>query len=320
MNSPQRICPHCKSRVSATARFCGSCGRSLTVSSSDETIVPARRQPQAPVRPARPSRRRRWGWLVGCAVIIVVGVIAVIGLGLAANWFLNQPGWLPEPVSIGDDSPAPTPDIPPTPAPMVLASQTQTVGPEGSVIALDDGSRLVIPAGAVVEATQITLNRLDPQPWLSGDYSEGIALEARAPVDQFQQNVEFRVPLPDGFSPDYADLAAAWLVEEEGGGLIYQPASVQVTDGRPELVVETNHFSVRFFSWHRDWFKGPPAQADPLAIPYFSQGSIYSGGQATGVCWAASLQMITEAVGHAKNKVVVTVGQYKAFWAAQRWR
>jgi hypothetical protein len=185
------------------------------------------------------------------------------------------------------------------PTPAVLATKTQPIGPEGGVIALDSGARLVFPAGAVGKEMDVQVNQLDPSRYLD-EQSEGMLLDLSAPVTTFKKQIELHIPLPGWFTPDDSDTVVAGTVDETTGAIVYEPAVVRVTGNGPELVVEADHFSWRLFKWWKENYGLPPSQGGPLEVPYYSQGS-------TSYCWAASLQMVAEAVRHSQIREIFSI-------------
>lgn len=194
-------------------------------------------------------------------------------------------------------SPATPIPVPPTAAPAtltpkVLATRTQSVGPEGGTIAMDSGVRLVFPVGAVAQNIDVRVTQLDPSSYLD-EQSEGVLLDCTAPMTKFQQNIEFRIPLPRWYTPEQADTVIAGTMDDRSAAILSEPVAIQMVDGKPELVVQGDHFSLRIFRWLRENYGYPPPSAGPLDIPYYSQGS-------TDFCTAAALQMVAEAARHAE--------------------
>jgi hypothetical protein len=184
------------------------------------------------------------------------------------------------------------------PTPKVLETKKQPIGPEGGIITMGGGVRLVFPAGAVTEEVEVQVKRLDPAVYLDGG-TEGVLLDVSAPLATLEEQAEFHIPLPDWFTPDDADAAMSGVVDETTSAIVYEPPTVEIADGKPELVVKADHFSWRLFKWWKKNFGTPPTQAGPLEIPYYSQSTTY--------CWAASLLMIAEAVKHSETNEVFSI-------------
>jgi hypothetical protein len=217
---------------------------------------------------------------------VAAGLLALtmlLGAALACN-------------AAGVSAPSAKPPGQAAPTPAVLATKTQPIGPAGGEIVLTHGARLVFPAGAVAQKINVRVNQLDPS-LLLDEQSDGLLLDLSAPVTTFKEPIEFHVPLPSWFTPDDADAVVAGAVDATTGAIVYEPAIVQVVDGKPELVVKADHFSWRVFKWWKENYGLPPRQGGPLEIPYYSQGS-------TTYCWAATLQMAAEAARHSQVREI----------------
>jgi hypothetical protein len=168
-----------------------------------------------------------------------------------------------------------------------------SVGSAGGSVSLPDGTTVVFPAGALAGTTQVTVERVDPTRWFdSGGEGERVVISTKASVSTFAQEVEIRVPLPSGMTEGDSSLVFAGLIDDESGAIEAEAYRIRIIDGKPFLVVSTNHFSNRIYEWFSG--KWPPPAAGPLPTPYYSQGS-------SNYCWAASLQMVTRAVRHETN-------------------
>lgn len=197
------------------------------------------------------------------------------------------------PLSPDDPDPPSTPGDPPT-QPAHPDSATLTVGPQGGSVLLPDGAGVVFPAGAVTSPLAITVTRGDPARWFDGTDSTRAVLTTRASVSRFQQPVEIRYPLPP--SATLADSAnvSAGVVDEETGAVEMVRATVRLVDGKPFLVVSTDHFT----NWVLEMMVGktPPPQG-MLEVPWYGQGS-------SPFCWAASLHMVTQAARFEQRRSV----------------
>lgn len=104
-----RFCPQCGKSVSATDRFCGACGASLTPGA-----MPAP-QPTKPEAPARRGRRVVAASLVGAALILGVATFAIFGFAVATSPSQAE-SHLPGPGEAGSapatDTPVPPANIP----------------------------------------------------------------------------------------------------------------------------------------------------------------------------------------------------------------
>ncbi len=171
-----------------------------------------------------------------------------------------------------------------TGAPNTSGSGTMTAA--GGAIGLPDGTRVVFPAGAVSGTVQVTLAKGNPATFLDGiTESERVLITVTASVAQFAKPVEIRVPLPAAMTlADSSNLLVARI--DSMGVLDIFPAAIRLLDGKPYAVVETASFS----NWLFEWFFGktPPAKMT-LPVPFYSQGDTHG-------CWAAGVQMITQAV------------------------
>jgi len=166
-------------------------------------------------------------------------------------------------------------------------SGSGTVTAAGGAIGLPDGTRVVFPPGAVAGPVQLTLAKVDPASFLDGPSRfERVLITATASVNEFTKPVEIRVPLPVTMTPaDSMDLIVGRI--DSTGVVIVHSSTIRVIDGRPHAVVETTSFS----SWLFEWLLGTqtPVVAGPLGVPYYSQDD-------THACWAAVIQMLTQAV------------------------
>lgn len=207
--------------------------------------------------------------------------LVVLGACVTLLALLSCGGGEGSPLAPGDNEP---PSDPPT-QPADPDSATVTVGPQGGAVLLPDGAGVVFPAGAVSSPLAITVTRGDPARWFDGIDSTRAVLTTRASVSQFQHPVELRYPLPA--SATLADSAnvGAGVVDDATGAVEMVRATVRLIDGKPFLVVSTDHFT----NWILEMMVGktPPPQA-MLEVPWYGQGS-------SPFCWAASLHMVTQA-------------------------
>ncbi|MCB9462157.1 MAG: IPT/TIG domain-containing protein [Candidatus Eisenbacteria bacterium] len=170
-----------------------------------------------------------------------------------------------------------------------LDSITATVDETGGVVALEDGTAVVFPAGAVSAPLDVTLAKLEPSTWFEGTGEQEMAVvRTTAAVSQFQENVEIRFPLPEGMSTADSSGVMIGVIDEESGAVEMETSRVRMIDGAPFAVVETNHFTSRLCEWF--FGQDPPASA-LLSVPYFNQGS-------SPYCWAVTVQTVTQAVNY----------------------
>ena len=293
MSQNQAFCPSCGAAVSPGAHFCRACGTPIGAAGVMPDSVPESRSAPYGLPPAMPSQTPRSGAAPASGrktrpALLVIGGLAVVciclfcGLGSLVV-FQPRDGT----TTISTPKPGST-----LPTPRVLATKTQPIGPEGGTIVMDSGARLVFPAGAVAQKVDVQVKQLDPTAYLD-EQSEGMLLDCSAPVTKFQQNVEFHIPLPSWYTPEQADAVIAGTLDDTSNAILSEPVTIQVVGGKPELVVQGDHFSFRIFQWLKENYGYPPPSAGPLDIPYYSQGS-------TAFCTAAALQMIAEAARHAE--------------------
>ncbi len=218
--------------------------------------------------------------------------------------------------------------------PRVLETKTQDIDPSGGTIGLKDGISIVVPAGAVDAVTRMTINRLDPASYFEiRSNVHRILLKVTSPVTAFKQNVEVRVPLPAWMTEKNSSLVLAGFVDEASGDVIIQRSQIRIIGGKPLLVLPTNHFSTLSFEITvqvGDLAKLPdavsqgqpgrisegtaqlgelPYRVSPLNIPYYGQG-------VSQYCWAATIQMLTQAVRFNDNAEVFDIIGLELFRAS----
>ncbi|MHB9031316.1 MAG: IPT/TIG domain-containing protein, partial [Candidatus Latescibacterota bacterium] len=180
-----------------------------------------------------------------------------------------------------------------------LDAQTRTVDAGGGSIVLKDGTSVVIPAGALVSSGEVKVATVDPATYFDGGTGlERVIISCTAPVTQFAKEVEIRVPLPAGMTEADSTKVFSGLIDEESGAVTVERSTVRMIGGKPFLVIPTTHFSSRL----AEWFFGqdPPASAGPLTVPYYNQGS-------SQYCWAASVQMVTQAAKFSETSEVFDI-------------
>ncbi|MBN1483563.1 MAG: hypothetical protein JXA37_02475 [Chloroflexia bacterium] len=183
------------------------------------------------------------------------------------------------------------------PTPRVLTTYSQSIGPAGGTI-VGEGWRIVVPDGALADTIEIAVNQLDAAQYLDS-IEQGVFLRVTLPITQLARPAQVRVALPDWYTPEDAGAAMSLLVDEQTGEMLYEPVTVELNDGQPELVLESDHFSSRLIKW-LEWleetflYRFPPEQADPIEVPYYSQAG-------TKYCWAAMSQMVAESARHSAD-------------------
>ncbi len=174
-------------------------------------------------------------------------------------------------------------------------SKSQIIGFDGGSINLSRGIRVVIPSGSVNREMEVSVRKLDPATYLRNDLYDGIVLEIQATAEKLNRAAEIRVPLPSYIDPD-SNSAFGGTVDETGA-LIVENSTIETIDGRSELVISTDHFSIFEFFWADETLIPLPKQAGPLLVPFYEQGT-------SKYCWAASTLMICQAAQFKKNAQV----------------
>jgi len=177
------------------------------------------------------------------------------------------------------------------------ASGAGVLGAAGGVLGLADGTRVLIPAGAVSGTAQITLAQGNASTHLDGfSAAERVLISLTSSVAQFAQPVEVRVPLPAGTT--LADTGSVAVGRFDAAGVLVRfPFTLREVDGRVFAVVETTSFS----NWLYEWFRGkyPPVTAT-LPVPFYGQSSSYA-------CWAAVMQMLSQAVKPSTTESILEI-------------
>lgn len=203
--------------------------------------------------------------------------------------------------SSGDGLKSPTdPDDPgdPPEGQLPATTNTVTIQPSGGSVSLKDGTSVVFPPGAVSAPLAVTITRLQPSAFFDGSGEQQQAvIRTTAALTQFAQNVEIRVPLPEGMTLADSSKVLAGVIDDETGGVVAESPVIRMLDGKPFLVVETDHFTTRLYEWV--FGKTPPNSA-LLDLPYYTQGE-------SEYCWAASLQMVTQGASFAENRSITDI-------------
>ncbi len=144
----------------------------------------------------------------------------------------------------------------------------------------------------------VTVTKTDASRWFDSDGSGNrMVLTTTAPVSQFSTQVEIRIPLPAEATPADTTNVRAGVVDPESGAVTVERSTIRMIDGKPFMVVNTNHFTSRIFEWLLG--KQPPSSA-LLSVPYYNQGS-------SNYCWAASLHMVTQATDFEQLRLVTDI-------------
>ncbi len=165
---------------------------------------------------------------------------------------------------------------------------TRRIGAGGGSIELSSGTRVVFPAGAVDDEVGFTVRDVYPDAYLEPDPALGrVVIECTGAVTEFARPVEILVPLPQEMTEADTAFVFGGYIDAETGTRAMLPCSIRMIGGAPYGVLALDHFSTGFLEW--TFGRRPPGRAGPLEIPYYGQGP-------SDYCWAASLQMLTQAV------------------------
>ena len=186
----------------------------------------------------------------------------------------------------------------------VRDTKSQTIGADGGTVAMSSGVSVVFPAGAVSANAGFTVSEIEPTSYFEADSDLGrVVIECTGAVTEFDEAVEIRVPLPAGMTEADSALVFGGYIDEATGAREMVACSIRMIDGAPYGILPMRHFSSGFMEWLLG--ETPPASAGPLEIPYYGQG-------ASSYCWAASLQMVTQAATFDKENdipgIIGTVG------------
>ncbi len=253
MNPPQRICPYCRSQVSPAARFCGSCGRTLVVSDSDETIVtrhpppgvvssyPPPAQPSTP--PAYPNKRgQKWLPVLGIALVFICCVGALMAAG---GWFGLRRGWTVPVSGLSNPTPAQLRLEP-------LLSESLQPSDQPQTVTWSDQVAVTVPGGLLPSAQTLTISAVPdaPPPLANNIYTSGGVYDVSlGDVTRFAQPLTIELAYdPAKLSPDLpvADQLAWAYWEPQSQAWSFIPA--QVDENRRVAIIETTHLTA--FGWY----------------------------------------------------------------------
>lgn len=177
---------------------------------------------------------------------------------------------------------------------------TQTITGTGGTITLSNGARVVFPDGIVSTPTEYTVSEVDPATYFDGSDVSRTVIFCSGAVEEFDDEVEIMIPLPDGMTEADSSLVFTGVIDEESGAVITEPSSIRMIEGKPYIIIATNHFSGRLAEWL--FGKTPPSSYTSLTVPYYNQGS-------SNYCWATSVQMVIEAAKHSDiNDITDIIG------------
>jgi len=180
----------------------------------------------------------------------------------------------------------------------IVSSHVQIVGPDGGIIDLGEGIRIVFPEGTFDKDTEIT-SKLDPSALLRNEIYDGVVLDVKVPIEKLKKPAEIRIALPSYITSENGTTICG-TINDEGDILIVNSSKVDFSSGRPELVLSTDHFSKTFFQWLKERFLMEPFSSDPLLVPYYEQSG-------TKFCWAASTLMICQAANYKEDAQVFSI-------------
>lgn len=183
-----------------------------------------------------------------------------------------------------------------------LETKSMAIGAAGGTIALSGGVSVVFPAGVVDEDVTYTVSTIDPGTYGEADPSiERVVVECTGDVTTFDTPVEVRVPLPEGMTEADSTMVFGGYIDEETGAKEMVACGISMIDGAPYAVLPMEHFSTGFTEWL--FGKTPPYSAGPFEVPYYGQGE-------SQYCWAASLQMVSQAADFEnRNEITGIIGE-----------
>ncbi len=166
-----------------------------------------------------------------------------------------------------------------------IESNTQTITTTGGEIALTDGTKLIVPAGATSQSTSIKMSRIEANDFFPGQKDDFVILRFESDVTEFNQDLEIRIPVPKKFTNPSNVLGAGGEFDFTNQIMDITSTTIENVNGKYELVIKTKHFS----GYAGHFWEMPPNSAGPLDVPYFNQGS-------SNYCWATCLQMMCEGI------------------------
>ncbi|MBN1293347.1 MAG: IPT/TIG domain-containing protein [Candidatus Latescibacteria bacterium] len=166
------------------------------------------------------------------------------------------------------------------------------IGPAGGSVKLPDGISVTFPPDAVSTSKKVTVSSLKSDVYNTNGFTYMKVIKCTGFTEIFGKPVQLAVPLKgSGIETENNNIFAA-VISDGNGSMTMLPCSIQNIDDVPNIVAETEHFSIFGF-----WFYGedegenpgtPPASAR-LDIPIYNQGE-------SPYCWAACIHMLTQSV------------------------
>lgn len=166
-----------------------------------------------------------------------------------------------------------------------LESVTQTITSTGGEIELTDGTKVIIPSGALNKSVSIKMARIEANDFFPGQKDDFVILKFESDVTEFNQDLEIRIPVPKKFTNPSNVMGAGGEFDFTNQIMDITSTTIENVNGTYELVIKTNHFS----GYGGHFWETPPHSAGPLDVPYFNQGS-------SNYCWATCLQMMCEGI------------------------
>ncbi|MBN1293235.1 MAG: IPT/TIG domain-containing protein [Candidatus Latescibacteria bacterium] len=179
---------------------------------------------------------------------------------------------------------------------------SKEIGVEGAAIVLSNGISVVFPANAVNEKATFTIRDMDPAGYGEEDSRvTRVVVNCTGDVTSFNKPVELRVPLSEDMSEADSTMIFGGYIDEADGAKEMIACSVRTINGTLYAVLPMEHFSGGFIEWLVG--KTPPASAGPFEMPYYGQGE-------SKYCWAASLQMVSQAASfETRNEITEIIGK-----------
>jgi hypothetical protein len=241
------FCPYCRGQISAAARYCGACGKPITPSGSDKTIVAGRPPPDALSAYPSPStypKKRRQSWLpvlgIALALICCAGALAAASawFGLAGEWPARLPG-------LSNPPPAQLRLEPLLSESLQPSAQPQTVTWNNQVTVTLPGGLLPAPQTLTISAVPAA-----PPPLAANIYHPGAIFDV-----SLGELTRFAQPLTIELAYDPARLSPAMPAADQLAVAYWQPQAqewsfipVQVDETRQVAIIQTQHLTA--FGWY----------------------------------------------------------------------